>query len=108
MPIPRACCFLPITKEEVMWRYKLTRDETNKYLSQDPKISDTMSSLLTHYKIPKSKAMYKEIDYVVALARKFNEEVVKPAYKKIDLETTKDPDYLCWDFIKKANEWGFF
>jgi alkylation response protein AidB-like acyl-CoA dehydrogenase len=87
---------------------RLSKKEMKDYLSLDPKISDVMSSLVTHEKLPKSKWIYKDVDYAVALARKFNEEVVKPAYKEIDLAVTKDNDYLCWDFIKKANEWGFY
>ena len=91
-----------------MGKIRLTRRERIKYLSQDPKITEVINSLAARYKVPKSKAIPKQIDTVVALARKFNEEVVKPAYKQIDLEVSKDNDYLCWDFIKKANEWGFY
>jgi acyl-CoA dehydrogenase len=91
-----------------MGKIRLTKMEKTKYLSQDPKITDVINSLVTHDKLPKSKAIYKQIDTVVALARKFNEEVVKPVYKQIDLDVSKDHEYLCWDFIKKANEWGFY
>jgi len=90
-----------------MGKIRLTRKEKEKYLSYDPKITDVINSLATHYKLPKSKALYKQIDTVVALARKFNEEVVKPVYKQIDLNVTQDNDYLCWDIVKKANEWDF-
>ena len=91
-----------------MGKIRLTRKEKEKYLSQDPKITDVINSLVTHYKLPKSKALYKQIDTVVALARKFNDEVVKPVYKQIDLNVAQDNEYVCWDFIKKANEWGFY
>lgn len=82
--------------------------EKDRYLAQDPKITDVINSLVSREKLPQSKALNKDIETVVALARKFNEEVVKPAYKQIDLEVSKDNDYLCWDFIKKANEWGLY
>ncbi|MBN2158785.1 MAG: acyl-CoA/acyl-ACP dehydrogenase [Spirochaetes bacterium] len=91
-----------------MSRIRLSRKDKKMFLARDPKIADTMSSLVSHYQLPKATAMYKEIDHVVALARKFNDEVVKPAYKEIDLEVSKNNDYLCWDFIKKANEWGLY
>ncbi|KQC10128.1 MAG: hypothetical protein APR62_12630 [Smithella sp. SDB] len=90
-----------------MGEIRLTRKEKEKYLSHDPKITDVINSLVTHYKLPKSKALYKQIDTAIALARKFNEEVVKPVYKQIDLNVTQDNEYLCWDVINKANEWGF-
>lgn len=95
-------------EEDAMSRIRISRKEKKMYLARDPRIADTMSSLVSHYRLPKSAAMYREIDYVVALARKFNDEVVRPSYKEIDLEVTKNNDYLCWDFIRKANEWGFY
>ncbi len=91
-----------------MGKISLTRAERARYLAQEPKITDVLNSLVTHTKLPKSKALYKQIDTAVALARKFNEEVVKPVYKQIDIDVAKDNEYLCHDFIKKANEWGFY
>ena len=91
-----------------MGKIGLTRMEKERYLSQDPKITDVINSLVSRQKLPRSKTINKEIETAIALARKFNEEVVKPVYKQIELEVSQDNDYLCWDFIKKANEWGLY
>jgi len=49
-----------------------------------------------------------EIREVMAIARKFTDEVVRPYVLELDLELTKNPAYLPWEFIKKANEWGLY
>lgn len=59
--------------------------------------------------IPKSpRWMIRETQEVIAIARKFNEEVVKPYVLTLDRKMHEDPDYLPWDFVKKANEWGLY
>ncbi|MBN1364299.1 MAG: acyl-CoA/acyl-ACP dehydrogenase [Syntrophaceae bacterium] len=87
---------------------RLTRKERARYLAQDPRLNEVINSLMALRRFPKSKAINKQIDTAVAIARKFNEEVVEPVYKQIDLEVSRDDNYLCWDFVKKANEWGLF
>jgi len=87
---------------------KMTRKEEKRYLAFDPKISDTMSSLVSRDKLPRTKKYLKDVKTAVAIARKFNEEVVRPVYKEIDLKVAEDPNYLVWDFINTANEWGLF
>jgi alkylation response protein AidB-like acyl-CoA dehydrogenase len=54
------------------------------------------------------KHMVKETREVIAIARKFNEEVAKPLALKLDLLTHEDPDYLPWELVKEANRWGFY
>ncbi|HOD72751.1 MAG TPA: acyl-CoA dehydrogenase family protein [Deltaproteobacteria bacterium] len=54
------------------------------------------------------KAMVKEIRELVAYARKFNDEVVRPRALAWDRQTHEDPDYLPHDLIKTVNDWGFY
>ena len=44
----------------------------------------------------------------MALARKFNREVVAPRVLELDRKKQEDHDFLPWDVVKKANKWGFF
>ncbi len=87
-----------------MQKVKVNKKEKKKYLSQDPRIGDVMNSLVAQYKLPKST--YGDFEKAVALARKFNDEVVRPAYKEVELSIFKDNEYLERDILKKANEWG--
>jgi acyl-CoA dehydrogenase len=91
-----------------MARVKLTGKEKKKYLSMEPRPADVLCSIASHLDLPKTKSLYGQIDTVIAIARKFNDEVVRPVYKKIDLEVSRNHEYLCYDFIKEANEWGLF
>jgi acyl-CoA dehydrogenase len=75
-------------------------------LRQDPKPEVTMCSLISGKRLP--KAMIKETRKVIALARKFNEEVVEPQASDLDLKKMEDPDYLPWDILEEANRRGFF
>ena len=50
----------------------------------------------------------KEAREVVEIARAFTEEVIRPSVGLLDAAVTDDPQYLPWDFVKKANEWGLY
>jgi len=65
-----------------------------------------MCSLQATAKQP--KGMIKEAREVIALARKFNDEVVRPNAGKLDRKVQEDPDYLAHDIVEKANQWGFY
>jgi alkylation response protein AidB-like acyl-CoA dehydrogenase len=52
--------------------------------------------------------MAKEIREVIAIARKFNREVAEPLSLELDRKTHEDPDYMPWDLVKTANQWGFY
>ena len=75
-------------------------------LKKDPKPELTMNSLISAQKIP--RAMIKETRKVIAMARKFNKEVVEPRALELDLQKMEDPDYLPWDLVEEANRRGFF
>ena len=84
----------------------ISKSEIRHYMQFEPKFDTMMCSMKAAPKIP--AAMIGETKKAVALARKFNEKVVKPYASDLDIEMQKNPDDLPWDFIEKANEWGFY
>jgi acyl-CoA dehydrogenase len=84
----------------------LTRSQVKKYISRYPDFTD--GTLGIHYAPRMPKAMVKETQEVVAIARKFVDEVVRPMALELDRKTHEDPDYLPWELVKKGNEWGFY
>ncbi len=84
----------------------ISRSEVNTFLENEPKFDDIMCSLYATAKQP--KGILKEAKKVVAIARKFNCEVVRPTTLSLDLKTYEDPEYLPWEFVKAANEWGLY
>lgn len=75
-------------------------------MENEPKFEDIMCSLRAIGKQP--KGIIKETQTVMAVARKFNEKVTRPYVLELDRKMHEDPDYLPWDFVKKASEWGFY
>ncbi|MFW6236768.1 MAG: acyl-CoA dehydrogenase family protein [Desulfosudaceae bacterium] len=82
------------------------RSENKVFLEQEPRFDDIMCSLHATGKQP--KGIIREMKQVMAIARRFNEEVVRPNVDALDLKMHADPDYLPWDFVKTANQWGFY
>jgi acyl-CoA dehydrogenase len=80
--------------------------EIQMFLEREPKFDDIMCSLQATSKQP--KGIIKETKKVIAIARKFNDEVVRPYALELDRTVQEDPEFLSWDFVKKANEWGFY
>ena len=52
--------------------------------------------------------MTKETEEVVALARRFNDQVVRPRIADLDRTMEADPDFLPHDFVAEANRWGLY
>lgn len=75
-------------------------------LDREPRFEDSFCSLQAIPKIP--KLQLKETKILVSYARRFNDEVVRPMALKTDLQTFQNPDYLPWELVQKANEWGFY
>mmetsp|Transcript_21743 Transcript_21743/g.10192 ORF Transcript_21743/g.10192 Transcript_21743/m.10192 type:complete len:500 (-) Transcript_21743:3054-4553(-) len=73
---------------------------------QYPKFEDITCSLRAISRQPKE--IFKETKEVIAIARKFNEEVVRPYALELDRKVHEDPDFLAEEFIRKSGEWGFF
>lgn len=85
---------------------KIGKKEKLIWLEKEPKVPDIMNGLQAAGHLPRS--CYRDVQTAVALARKFNAEVVIPVYKKIDLECQSNPDYLPVDFINICNSWSLF
>jgi alkylation response protein AidB-like acyl-CoA dehydrogenase len=75
-------------------------------LEREPRFDDIAVSLLAMPRLP--KAMVKETKEAVAMARRFNQTVVKPYALELDRKKDEDPDFLPWEFVKEANRWGFY
>jgi len=84
----------------------ISRSEKKQFLNNAPRFDDFTCSLRATGSQP--KGIINESKEVVAIARKFVEEVVRPYVLELDLKMTKEPDYLPLEFVKKANEWGFY
>ena len=84
----------------------ISRKEVNAYSNMSPKFDDMTCSLAAAPKLP--KGMVKETKKVIAIARKFNQEVIRPYTLELDLKMHENQDYLSWNFVEKANEWGFY
>ncbi len=80
--------------------------ERRSLLDREPRFEDIFCSLQAMPRLP--KGMLKETKSAIALARKFSNEVIKPIALEVDRQTHADPEYLPWDLVKKANEWGFY
>lgn len=84
----------------------ISRSERKAFLKKEPQFDDIMCSLRATGRQP--RGIIKETKAVMAIARKFNEEVARPYAAELDLKMHADPDYLAWDFVKTANEWHFY
>ncbi len=84
----------------------IPNSEVKSILDRFPKFEDSFNGLEYAPGLP--KAMVKEIRELVAYARKFNDEVVRPSALTLDRKTHEDPDYLPHDLIKTVNDWGFY
>ena len=82
----------------------LTSSDVTSMLSRFPKFEDSYIGLPYAPRMPKH--MVKETREVVAIARKFSEEVVKPLAVEIDRKTHENPGYMPWDLVETANRSG--
>jgi alkylation response protein AidB-like acyl-CoA dehydrogenase len=67
---------------------------------------DRMNSLEGLEKLP--RRCFKAAKKVVELAARFNDEVVRPTYKREELSVFHDDDYLPHEFIRECARRGFF
>lgn len=75
-------------------------------IDREPKFDDITCSLRSVSKMP--KAALRETEQMVAIARAFNDEVVRPRALELDAARTEDHDYLPWDIVEEANRRGFY
>jgi acyl-CoA dehydrogenase len=84
----------------------LSCSEISSRISGFPRFGDTHVGLSYAPRMPAH--MVREIEEVVAVARKFNEEVARPRALELDRKTHEDPGYMPWELVDIANRWGFY
>jgi alkylation response protein AidB-like acyl-CoA dehydrogenase len=84
----------------------ISRSEIKTLINKEPAFDDIMLSLRATGKQP--KGIINETKKVIAIARKFNEEVTIPGSLELDRKMHEDHDHLAWDYVQKAAEWGFY
>ncbi|MBU1170124.1 MAG: acyl-CoA/acyl-ACP dehydrogenase [Proteobacteria bacterium] len=84
----------------------ISRSELNVLMDREPKFDDIMISFRAIAKQP--KGINKELKQVIAIARKFNEEVIRPGSLALDRKMHETPDHLAWDYVREANKRGFY
>ncbi|PKN37317.1 MAG: acyl-CoA dehydrogenase [Deltaproteobacteria bacterium HGW-Deltaproteobacteria-2] len=80
--------------------------ETKSLLDREPCFADSFCSLQAIPRLP--KGMLKETKGAIAYARQFCNEVIRPMALEVDRKTYADPEYMPWDLVEKANEWGLY
>jgi len=85
---------------------RILKSEARALLDREPRINEAMNSLQGLRDLP--RAVHRDTEISIALARKFNDEVVRPACRAMDLHALGDHDFLPRDFIAAANEWGLY
>jgi alkylation response protein AidB-like acyl-CoA dehydrogenase len=84
----------------------ISRSECKTFLDREPKFDDVMISLRAIAKQP--KGINSEVKEIIAIARKFNDEVVRPGCLPLDRKMHEDPDHLAWDYVVEANKRGLY
>lgn len=84
----------------------MKRKEMNSWLNQSPCFEEMLCGVNAAAAQPKD--VVRDIKKAVALARKFNEEVVRPMTLELENRITENPDYLPWEFVETANRWGLY
>ena len=84
----------------------LTATEKKRYLDLDPKFDDMICNL--HATARQPRGIFGEIRKAVAIARKFNQEVVRPLALETERRLQKDPTYVPAELVEAANQWGLY
>ena len=84
----------------------ISGSEVKSIMKRFPRFEDAYLGLNYAPKLP--KAMVKETKELVAYARKFNDQVVRPNALLLDRMTHENPDYLPHDLMKTISDWGFY
>ncbi len=54
------------------------------------------------------RAVQRDVEHAIALAQRFNAEVIRPMALRLDAAVQDDPDALAHDYIAEANRWGLY
>jgi acyl-CoA dehydrogenase len=90
----------------LMKPWKIRKKEKLNLLSQGPTMEEAFNSLECQHRL--ARGLHKDVKTAIAIARKFNNEVVRPMALEMDAKCMADHDYLPWDFLKKAGDWGLY
>jgi len=80
--------------------------EQRQILSKGPAIEECYNSLECQHKILRST--HRDVEKAVAIARKFNETVIRPIALETDRRCMEDHNYLPYEFAQKAAQWGLY
>ncbi len=72
--------------------WNMSGKEKRNLLEQGPKIWEAYNSLECHHRL--ARGVHKDVKTAIAIARKFNNEVLRPIYLETDLMCMEDHDYL--------------
>ena len=89
-----------------MQPWKMSAAEKARLLSRSPRVEEVYNSLECQYRMPADA--HQDVETAIAIARKFNDEVLRPMALERDLLHMRDHDYLSWDVVKIAGEWRLF
>lgn len=84
----------------------ISRQEIVTLNKREPRFEDIMCSLEATRRQP--KGIIGESKKVIAIARKFNDEVVRQANLEIDRRCQEDYRYLPWEYVHQANTYGLY
>ncbi len=79
----------------------ISKTELSSLTRREPRFNDIMSGIKASKYF--SKELIDEIQEVIAIARKFDDEVVRPVMLEVDYKTHQQPDYLPHELVKEAN-----
>ncbi len=80
--------------------------DVKEFCAREPNFDDMICSLRAISKQPVK--IGRETRQIVALARKFNDAVVRPYAARLDRQVQEDPNFLPSEFIAEANRWGLY
>ncbi len=89
-----------------MKRIRITESEKAALLARDPRPGDVLNGLEGLSRLPRRS--HSRVREAIAFARAFNDRVVRPSYRDIDLEAHHDPNHLPLEFIREAWKWGIY
>ncbi len=86
--------------------WKFSRKEKERLLNDGPKIWEAYNSMECQHRLPKN--IHRDVKTAIAIARKFNNEVLRPMYLERELKHMEDHDFLSWDILKVAGDWKLY
>ena len=75
-------------------------------LEDGPKIWEAYNSLECQHRLP--GGIHRDVKKAIAIARKFNNEVLRPMYLERDRKHMEDHEFLSWDILKTAGDWRLY